>query len=313
MQVHLQRDPLTASVYMSKTRYVYLSESDLPVGAPLPWSIYLRSGELLAPAGFVVQDSVVAMRLMMATPMRAASEQDRGAVTFEAESDPVSEKMAPKTSDPLKYLKHNAEGVVLVFKLPSDFEPRKMQVEFYGRIPMQSVIVSAPPLGLGISQTWQQFEGLPMSAQVIFGKSLCVFKTTVMRYAALPSGHLFLRYPTEAVTQPFRQALRVDARIPASISMADGYTVPALITNISGSGCAVATGFVLGQAGTRLTVAFRVKIADKARVLTMPCVIRSIKGKLSQQMRYGIEIDEVVDDTILHALRSFVYEHLAER
>jgi hypothetical protein len=30
-------------------------------------------------------------------------------------------------------------------------------------------------------------------------------------------------------------------------------------------------------------------------------------------MRYGIEFDEVVDDTILHALRSFVYEHLAER
>lgn len=296
---------------MSKTRYVYLSESDLPVGGPLPWSIYLRSGELLAPAGFVVQDNVVAMRLMMATPMRAATERD--SVSFEAESDPVAEKMAPKSIDPLKYLKHNAEGVVLVFKLPSDFEPRKVQVDFYGRIPMQSVIVSAPNLGLGIGQTWQNFEGMPISAQVIFGKSLCIFKTTVMRYAALPSGHLFLRYPTEAVTQPFRQALRVDARIPASISMADGYTVPALITNLSGSGCAVATGFVLGQAGTRLTVAFRVKIAEKARVLSVPCVIRSIKGKLSQQMRYGIEFDEAVDDDVLNALRSYVYEHLAER
>ncbi len=296
---------------MSKTRYVYLSESDLPIGGPLPWSIYLRSGELLAPAGFVVQDSVVAMRLMMATPMRAATERD--SATFEADSDPVAEKLVAKTVDPLKYLKHNAEGVVLVFKLPSDFEPRTVQVDFYGRIPMQSVIVSAPNLGLGIGQTWQNFEGMPISVQIIFGKSLCIFKTTVMRYAALPSAHLFLRYPTEAATQPFRQALRVDARIPASISMADGYTVPALITNLSGSGCAVATGFVLGQAGTRLTVAFRVKIAEKARVLSMSCVIRSIKGKLSQQMRYGIEFDEAVADDILHALRSYVYEHLAER
>ena len=296
---------------MSKTRYVYLSETDLPVGGPLPWSIYLRSGELLAPAGFVVQDSVVAMRLMMATPMRAATQRD--SVSFEAEADPVAEKMAPKTVDPLKYLKHNAEGVVLVFKLPNDFEPRSVQVDFYGRIPLQSVIVSAPALGLGMGQTWQNFEGMPISAQVIFGKSLCIFKTTVMRYSALPSGHLFLRYPTEAVTQPFRQALRVDLRIPASISLADGYTVPALITNLSGSGCAVATGFVLGQAGTRLTVSFRVKIAEKARVLSVPCVIRSIKGKLSQQMRYGIEFDEAVEDSVLHALRSYVYEHLAER
>ena len=296
---------------MSKTRYVYLSESDLPIGGPLPWSIYLRSGELLAPAGFVIQDNVVAIRLMMATPMRAATEHD--SATFEAESDPIAEKMAPPNADPLKYLKHNAEGVVLVFKLPSDVEPRKVQVDFYGRIPLQSVIVSAPNLGLGIGQTWQNFEGMPISAQVIFGKSLCIFKTTVMRYAALPSGHLFLRYPTEAVTQPFRQALRVDARIPTSISLIDGYTVPALITNLSGAGCAVATGFVLGQTGTRLTVSFRVKIADKARVLSIPCVIRSIKGKLSQQMRYGIEFDEAVDDDVLHALRSYVYEHLAER
>ena len=296
---------------MSKSRYVYLSEQDLPVGAPLPWSIYLRSGELLAPAGFMVVDGVVARRLMQATPMRAATERD--SVTFDAQADPVADKMAAPTADPLKYLKHNAEGVVLVFKLPSDFEPRKVQVDFYGRIPLQSVIVSAPNLGLGQSQTWSNFEGLPISAQVIFGKSLCLFKTTVMRYAPLPSGHLFLRYPTEAVTQPFRQALRVDARIPASISLADGYTVPALITNLSGSGCAVATGFVLGEAGTRLTVSFRVKIAEKGRVLAMPCVIRSIKGKLSQQMRYGIEFDEEVADDVLHALRSYVYEHLAER
>ncbi len=300
---------------MSKTpRYIYLSENDLPLGAALPWSIYLRSGELLAPAGFMVADSIVAMRLMMATPMRAATESDRSATTFEVEQDPVADKVALKTSDPLQYLKHNAEGVVLVFKLPSDFEPRKVQVDFYGRIPLQSVIVSAPPLGLGIGQTWQNFEGMPVSAQVIFGKSLCIFKTTVMRYAALPSPHLFLRYPTEAATQPFRQTLRVDARIPASVQMADGYTVPALITNLSGSGCAVATGFVLGQAGARMTMTFRVKIADKAQMLTVPCVIRSVKGKLSQQMRYGVEFDEAaMDDASKQVLRSYVYENLAER
>ena len=57
----------------------------------------------------------------------------------------------------------------------------------------------------------------------------------------------------------------------------------------------MATGFVLGQPGTRLTVAFRVKIAEKNRVVSAPCVIRSIKGKLSQQMRYGIEFDEQVE------------------
>ena len=298
---------------MAKMQFVFLSEGDLPVGRSLPWAIYLRSGELLAPAGFVVADAVVQRRLMMATPVRAAQATDTDREKIVADGPDNDDKGAPHTHDPLKYLKHNAEGVVLTFKLPVDFEPRNVQVEFYGRVPLQSIIVSAPTLGLGNGQTWSSFEGLPMTVQVIFGRSLCMFKTSLMRYSALPSGHLFLRYPQDAVTKSFRQALRVDARIPASITLVDGYTVPALITNLSGSGCAVATGFVLGQPGTRLTVAFRLKLADKARVVTVPCVIRSIKGKLSQQMRYGIEFDEQVEDSVLLTLKSFVYEHLAER
>lgn len=299
---------------MTKPQFVYLSESDIPVGISLPWSIYLRSGELLAPAGFMVSDDTVQKRLMMAVPMRSAQSNDRADLRRVIEEDGGrGDPGPPQTHDPLKYLKHNAEGVVLTFKLPVDFEPRNERVEFYGRVPMQSIIVSAPTLGLGSGQTWQNFEGLPMTVQVIFGRSLCMFKTTVMRYSGLPSGHLFLRYPQEAVTKSFRQALRVDARIPASITMADDYTVPALITNLSGCGCAVATGFVLGQPGTRLKVSFRLKIAEKNRVVSIPCVIRSIKGKLSQQMQYGIEFDEEVEDSVLLTLKSFVYEHLAER
>ncbi len=82
-----------------KTRYVCLSESDLPAGTALPWSIFLRSGELLAPAGFVVQDSVMSLRLMMATPMRAATEADDPAKTVEAEPDPGLEKIVARSLD----------------------------------------------------------------------------------------------------------------------------------------------------------------------------------------------------------------------
>lgn len=296
---------------MAKQQFVHLAESDLKVGSKLPWAIYLRSGELLAPTGFAIADEEVRRRLMQAVPVRAANSSDRRQDIVQVDS-PDAEPSAPENPDPLKALKHNAEGVILTFQLPNDFEPRKVNVEYFGRIPMQSVIVSAPPLGLG-TQTWNNFEGMPVTVQVILGRSICLFKTTVLRYSPLPSAHLFLRSPQDAVTKSFRQALRVDAHIPASITMPDGYTVPALITDLSGGGCALASGFILGQAGTRLKMAFRVKLSDKLRVITVPCVIRSIKGKLSQQMRYGIEFDEEVDEPTVLALKSFVYEHLAER
>lgn len=296
---------------MSKQQFVHLSESDLKVGTKLPWAIYLRSGELLAPTGFPIADEEVRRRLMQAVPVRAATSTDNRRDIVLAEGAPEAEAEA-HNPDPLKHLRHNTEGVILTFQLPNDFEPRKVNVEYFGRIPMQSVIISAPPLGSG-TQGWNNFEGMPVTLQVILGRSICLFKTTVLRYSPLPSAHLFLRSPQDAVTKSFRQALRVDAHIPASITMPDGYTVPALITDLSGGGCALASGFILGQAGTKLKMAFRVKLSDKVRVITVPCTIRSIKGKLSQQMRYGIEFDEEVDEPTVLALKSFVYEHLAER
>lgn len=297
---------------MVKQQFVHLSENDLKIGTRLPWAIYLRSGELLAPPGFTIADEEVRRRLMQAVPVRAASSTDRSQDIVPADGTGEAGPVEVENTDPLKALKHNAEGVILTFKLPNDFEPRKVNVDYFGRIPMQSVIISAPALGLG-AQTWSNFEGMALTVQIILGRSICLFKTTVLRYSPVPSPHLFLRYPQDAVTKSFRQALRVDAHIPASVTMPDGYTVPALITDLSGGGCALASGFILGQAGTRLNMAFRVKLSDKMRVITVPCVIRSIKGKLSQQMRYGIEFDEAVDEPTVLALKSYVYEHLAER
>jgi hypothetical protein len=70
---------------------------------------------------------------------------------------------------------------------------------------------------------------------------------------------------------------------------------------------------VLGQSGTRLKAAFRLKIAEQYHVLVAHCIIRSIKGKLSQQMRYGIEFADATDASTMLTIKSFVYEHLAER
>jgi len=296
---------------MSKQQYVNVSEQDLLVGSPLPWPLYLRSGDLLAPAGYVVSDQAALGRLLQSRPVRTAQAGDKKSDMLVL-GDDIDERMPGPTSDPLQSLKHNAEGMVLTFKLPGDFEPRSVQVDFYGRVPLQSIIVSAPAVRAANGQSWQHFDGLPMTAQVIFGRTLCAFKTSLMRFAALPSGHLFLRYPTEAVSKPFRNALRIEVKLPASITLVDG-TVPGIITNLSGGGCAIATGFVLGNVGTQLSLAFRVKIGGKAHLLQLAGTIQSIKGKLSQQMRYGIAFSAGLDDATELALKSFVYEHLAER
>lgn len=295
---------------MKKKQFVYVSENEIREGEPLPWALYLRSGDLLAPAGYVVTDQTALKRLLEARPMRPSLAGDNlnDLISEDAEQD----NMRGPTHDPLQSLKHNAEGMVLTFQLPGDYTPRSAPVEFYGRVPLQSIIVSAPVIRAANGQSWQHFEGLPMSAQVIFGRTVCAFKTSLMRFASLPSGHLFLRYPTEAASKPFRQALRVEIKLPVTIGLVDG-NVPGTITNLSGGGCAISTGFVLGNVGTVVTLAFRFKIGGKAHLVQLTGTIRGIKGKVAGAMQYGIAFSPGIDEANELALKSFVYEHLAER
>jgi len=293
---------------MKKQQFVYVSESDIRVG-PLPWPLYLRSGELLAPAGYVIPDKVARDRILLAKPMRPSQAGDKPSQLVTADDqDPV----AGRTHDPLQALKHNAESMIITFQFPGDFDPRSVHVDFYGRIPLQSIIVSAPAVRAANGQSWQHFEGLPMTAQVVFGRTVCAFKTSLLRFSGLPSGHLFLRYPTEAASKPFRQALRVDVKLPTSIALADG-TVPGIITNLSSGGCAISTGFILGDVGTVIKLAFRFKVGAKPHLVQVSATIRSIKGKLSQQMQYGLAFESGIEESAELALKSFVYEHLAER
>jgi hypothetical protein len=297
---------------MAVTHLVYLFESDLPVGSALPWPVFLASGDLLAPAGFVVPDEFVQERLVMSTPMRIGTAADRGRPSIEMDSEELGNKLASRAIDPLKYFKQNAETVVLTFKLPAEDEARTVNADFHGRIAMSSLIVSAPALGLGDEHRWKNFEGMPMTVQILFGRTLCMFKTTLMRYAAVPSGHLFLCYPQKVVTKIFRQALRVSARLSASVTVDNGHLLPALITNLSDSGCALETGLLLGAPGAAVTVTFQARIKNETRPLSVPGVIRSVKGKLSEQMRYGIEFSGAADESVPVALKAFIYEQLAE-
>ena len=295
---------------MKKKQFVYVSENELREGEPLPWALYLRSGDLLAPAGYVITDQSALKRLLQARPMRPSLAGDNpGDLISE---DDEQDNLRGPTHDPLQSLKHNAEGMVLTFQLPGDYTPRSTPVEFYGRVPLQSIIVSAPVIRAANGQSWQHFEGLPMSAQVIIGRTVCAFKTSLMRFASLPSGHLFLRYPTEAISKPFRQALRVEIKLPVSIGLVDG-NVPGTITNLSGGGCAISTGFVLGNVGTVVKLAFRLKIGGKAHLVQLSGTIRAIKGKVAGAMQYGIAFSPGIDEANELALKSFVYEHLAER
>lgn len=295
---------------MSKQLFVLVSDSDIPVGHPLPWSVFLRSGDLLAPAGFIVTDKAAQDRMLQSRPMRAAQASDRKGSLIAAADD--FEGVPKSTVDPLEELKHNAEGVVLTFQFPGDYEARTAQVDFYGRVPQQSIIVSAPVVRANNGQSWQHFVGLPIAAQVIFGRTVCAFATSLLHFAPLPSGHLFLRYPSEVVRKPYRQALRVDVRLAASITLPDG-TVPGMLTNLSSGGCAISSGFMLGEVGTVVQIAFRLKIGGKAHLLKLNGTIRAVKGKLSQQMQCGVAFDAGMDEATEALLKSFVYEHLAER
>lgn len=287
---------------------------DIPVGAPLAFALYGRSGALIAPPGFAVPDEAARAKLLGARPYREATGVARDEPGGASEPVPTALGGA-EHDDPLHRLRHNVEGVQLVFRLPGDPDKRVVPAGFCGRLGMQSLLVAAP--ALGGHRSWHQLEGLEVAVRMTAGRTAYVFDSAVQRYSALPSPHLYLRYPVSARRSDFRAAVRLETSLPAVAQMNDARRFGVTIVDLSGAGCAVDSQHLLGELGDRFTLVFRAHLSEGSFTLTVPVVIRNLpKAGARHRMRHGLQFGDGSDDGLeWHlrlAIKAFIYESLLE-
>jgi hypothetical protein len=286
---------------------------DIRPGTVLPWPLYSRARQLIAPAGFRVDSDDAHARLLHARPMREARPGD-GADTGAflralREGDEDEPPPRPVTHrDPLENLRSPVEAVTLEFRLPGDTEPRRAHVTYVGRMPGTAVIVTAPTLGG--SRGARDLEDAAVRVRMVTGRSIQSFESRVTRYAHVPSPHLYLAHPRSAGTTPFRAALRVPVDIRAELRSEGGDAIPGRIANLSASGCAVETAFLLGEPGSRFTVSFRLDVADKPHRMSLPSVLRNVQNRRGSSVA-GLQFDPeflAAQWSLPLLLRSFLLE-----
>ena len=292
----------------SKAVLVPVDPQDIAVGRQLPWALYGRNGALIAPAGFMVGDEGQRQRVLAVRVFREAPGLER---TDDATTQTEVRPHPGQTADALSELRHNVEFVQLTYHLKGEVEPATVPVEFIGKVTMQAVVISAPPLPG--RQTWRDVEdGFPLSVRMMTGRSAYSFDTLLMRFSALPMAHLFLRYPSAVKHQVLRGAVRLRASVKAIAVLSDGRRQAVLIDNISGDGCGIDTDMTFGEPGETFELVFRIQVRGQGYTLTLPSTIRnkrSRKGRLVYGIQFGNQSDPL-DQSLRLALEAYLYERI---
>lgn len=290
---------------------------DMPLGKALPWTLYGRGGQLIAPAGYVLESAAQRARLIESAPMREAQGIDReeaGAFLRQLgeaadPNDPDAAMLASTGQrDALGRLRHNVDSIRLSYLLGGELEPRRASVPYIGRLPGQALIVGAPHLGP--SRSWHALEGIDLDVRLMCGRGMYTFETRLIRFAATPGPHLFLAYPRVATFKEVRQSTRVPIKLPALVTIGDGPGLAAVMVNLSGHGCAVRTEYMLGEIGAAMTVSFRVSVHGQPHTICLPAVLRSQVAKGGAVIA-GLQFDRAALERDWHlplVLKSYVYE-----
>jgi len=293
------------STAQSLNNRVEVQPGELDLGKPLPWALYGKNGILVAPAGFVISDDAKRRSLLEAGVFR---ELQRLRMAFGKPGNARPDD--PDGDDVLGELRHNVEFARLSITLRGESEIT-VSTEYLGKLPGQLLLVTAPPLPG--RHTWRDVaEGTLLRLRLLTGRSAYSFETPLVRFTALPSALLFLRYPTHVQHQQVRNNVRVRTRLKAVALMAGGTRVPVVVENISGDGCGLETESILGELGTAFDLVFRIEVLGQSYTLTLPSLIRNRRTRKGREIT-GVAFahpEAPMDTNLRMALEAYLYEQI---
>lgn len=186
----------------------------------------------------------------------------------------------------------------------------------------RNLIISAPASdgNLVLLREGQQFV-----VRSLAGKQVLGFISEVVKCYMNPYPYVHLRTPGEIEQYDVRNAYRVDVELIASVSPLScdedtskpartGNSLPAVVLNISTTGCLVKTMQALDASSEKLSLSLRVNVAEHSRTMQIGARICTRREQSEQENSephylYGLEFEPMEDDRRL-MLYCFVYEQI---
>jgi c-di-GMP-binding flagellar brake protein YcgR len=280
---------------------VRLKSGDLPVGVPLPWSVFGKNGAMLLNAGGIIPMED-APALLSAGLYRAQDES----------SQPQAAGLAQRRAGAkpeLPGLAIQVESVQVAMLEDGNKERSLFRVEFIGRIPDVSLILSQPqregrlvPVPVGQNLHVNLFAS--RFVHTFSGQILCVQR--------LPAPYMHLSHPDSIKTTVLRSAKRVNLQlgILALLRRGEELSIPVSVIELSSKGLALLSEYPLGEPGASVQISFSVATGKLPQAIRTTGIIRSGRPLKSQQAyRYGLELTELTPEQQV-AIQAFIYQNL---
>jgi hypothetical protein len=287
---------------------IHLSPNDLPVGAPLPWSLLDGEGNLVLGSGNVIPDSRD-LALVFRHGLLCRQEADSG----ETPSDD------PLPPGPLGL----QVGTLLHVKQPGDS----------GRAAASRLIGFVEQ---GLFVTWPQLGGRDLAVQAgdtlllrgFSGRVIQTFTSTITAVCRSPFRYLVLSAPSQLDQMPVRKAARVPTRLAAymtqsqdgfhegghdafSAEVANGVARLVMLSDLSTGGALVQAAGPAPAVGSRVQLRFRLRTASLDSEVIADAWVRAVSdGEADTEFpAFGIAFD-VLGEREMTLLQCFIYEQL---
>jgi c-di-GMP-binding flagellar brake protein YcgR len=209
---------------------------------------------------------------------------------------------------------HLTIGTVLNLQNLSDKNGTRLQVRVLGYLDGRSILAAMPG---GALLPVDLRAGDEMAVRYLMGRSVCGFRSRVLRVCTLPFPYFHLDYPTEVQRMDVRRSERVQVALAGKCEIAGGHSVPVEIRDLSSTGAMLSASEKLGAVSDNVRVSFELTFGEITRQLSVTTSIRNAVPTERNDggghvFRYGIQFQDLSEaDRIF--VRGFVFEQLVSR
>lgn len=304
---------------MSRVALQPVRRTDLKIGSPLPYPVFDSHGRLLLKAGEIIRSEHQLTTLheqglySQGDPLtRSARRNEYVEPQADLAEPEVDAASAPQTRR-LGELKLSPGKTLYVDFLSATNRPR-VALRLIGFLEGSGVLISA----LNAEGNVVPFrDNELLFVRVLTASGVATFESKVLKVHFTPFPYVVTSFPDSAVFSVMRQHERIDTELICTAANLDRFvrdgssdSLPAIMKNLSASGCQIEASPRLAEAGERVRLGFKLKAAGEEHVLSVVAVVRGVKafGEPGNP-RFGLQFEElgmgerlVVEHYIFHAL-----------
>jgi len=226
-------------------------------------------------------------------------------------AQPQSAQQPPAPDKPAEL--HLSVGTVLNLQNLSDKSGSRLQAKVLGFLDGLSILAVMPG---GALLPVDLRGGDEIAVRYLMGRSVCGFRTRVLRVCTLPFPYFHLEHPKEVQRMDVRQAERVQVAMPGKAHVGDAQTAVE-IRDLSATGAMLSAPQELGQVNDTVQLAFELTFGEITRQFSTTASIRNASPVAKTDAgaplyRYGVQFQDLPEPDRIF-VRGFVFEQLANR